>query len=103
MGRVKRLVALGEAGEGIAEVSLLQSVQVEARLVEEQDRVLMLVLRLREEDNEERRQWRISSWKERRAPEGYAFPGDPRGWEQDKYDTAELTPLGKKLLGLDRW
>ncbi|MEO0331158.1 MAG: phytanoyl-CoA dioxygenase family protein [Bacteroidota bacterium] len=56
-----------------------------------------------EEDNEERRQWRISSWKERRAPEGYAFPGDPRGWEQKKYDTAELTPLGRKLLGLDRW
>lgn len=56
-----------------------------------------------EEDNEERRQWRISSWKERRAPEGYAFPGDPRGWEQKKYDTAELTPLGRKLLGLDKW
>ncbi|MEM9830219.1 MAG: phytanoyl-CoA dioxygenase family protein [Bacteroidota bacterium] len=56
-----------------------------------------------EEDNEERRQWRISSWKERRAPEGYAFPGDPRGWEQKKYNTAELTPLGRKLLGLDWW
>ncbi len=56
-----------------------------------------------EEDNEERRQWRISSWKERRAPEGYAFPGDPRGWEQKKYDTAVLSPLGRKLLGLDRW
>lgn len=56
-----------------------------------------------EEDNEERRQWRVSSWKERRAPEGYAFPGDPRGWEQKKYDTAALSPLGRKLLGLDRW
>jgi len=56
-----------------------------------------------EEDNEERRQWRISSWRERRAPEGYAFPGDPRGWEQKKYNTAELTPLGRKLLGLDQW
>ncbi len=56
-----------------------------------------------EEDNEERRQWRISSWKERRAPEGYAFPGDPRAWEQKKYDTAVLSPLGKKLLGLDKW
>jgi hypothetical protein len=30
------------------------------------------------------------------------FPGDPRGWEQTKYGTAELSPLGRKLLGLDR-
>lgn len=56
-----------------------------------------------EEENEERRQWRISSWQERRAPEGYAFPGDPRGWEQTRYETANLSPLGRKLLGLDRW
>jgi hypothetical protein len=56
-----------------------------------------------EEDNEELRQWRISSWRERRAPEGYAFPGDPRGWEQTKYEAAELSELGKKLLGLERW
>ena len=56
-----------------------------------------------EEENEELRQWRISSWQERRAPEGYAFPGDPRGWEQNKYETAELSPLGRKLLGLDKW
>jgi Phytanoyl-CoA dioxygenase (PhyH) len=56
-----------------------------------------------EEDNEELRQWRITSWKERKAPEGYAFPGDPRNWEQTKYKTAELSALGKKLLGLDRW
>jgi len=56
-----------------------------------------------DEDNEELRQWRIASWKERRAPEGYAFPGDPRGWEQNKYETAVLSELGKKLLGLDKW
>ena len=56
-----------------------------------------------EEDNEALRQWRIASWKERRAPEGYAFPGDPRGWEQTKYTTAGLSSLGKKLLGLDKW
>ena len=24
--------------------------------------------------------WRVNSWKNRVAPEGYAFPGDPRGW-----------------------
>lgn len=56
-----------------------------------------------EEDNEELRQWRITSWKERKAPEGYAFPGDPRNWEQTKYATAELSGLGKKLLGLEKW
>jgi hypothetical protein len=56
-----------------------------------------------EEDNEALREWRINSWKNRVAPEGYAFPGDPRKWEQTKYDTAELNPLGKKLLGLEKW
>jgi ectoine hydroxylase-related dioxygenase (phytanoyl-CoA dioxygenase family) len=56
-----------------------------------------------EEDNEPLRQWRINSWKNRIAPEGYAFPGDPRNWEQTKYETAELSELGKKLLGLEKW
>ena len=56
-----------------------------------------------EEDNEELRQWRINSWKNRIAPEGYAFPGDPRNWEQTKYKTAKLNTLGKKLLGLIKW
>jgi hypothetical protein len=56
-----------------------------------------------EEDNEALRQWRINSWKDRIAPEGYAFPGDPRKWEQTKYATAELNELGKKLLGLEKW
>ena len=56
-----------------------------------------------EEDNEALRQWRTNSWKNRVAPEGYAFPGDPRNWEQTKYKTAELTSLGEKLLGLKDW
>jgi hypothetical protein len=56
-----------------------------------------------EEDNEQLRQWRISSWEERRAPEGFAFPGDPRKWEQTRYSTAVLSPLGEKLLGLHNW
>jgi ectoine hydroxylase-related dioxygenase (phytanoyl-CoA dioxygenase family) len=56
-----------------------------------------------QEADETLRQWRINSWKHRIAPEGYAFPGDPRNWEQTKYQTAELTPLGKRLLGLDLW
>jgi len=56
-----------------------------------------------EEDNAELIDWRINSWKHRIAPEGYAFPGDPRNWEQTKYERAELTNLGEKLLGLRRW
>ena len=56
-----------------------------------------------EEENPELRDWRVNSWKNRIAPEGYAFPGDPRNWEQTKYDTAVLTDLGKKLLGLENW
>ncbi len=56
-----------------------------------------------EEENESLKKWRINSWKNRIAPEGYAFPGDPRNWEQTKYTTAQLSPLGKKLLGQSKW
>lgn len=56
-----------------------------------------------EEDNQKLKEWRVNSWKNRIAPEGYAFPGDPRNWEQDKYETAKLSPLGEKLLGLKPW
>ena len=56
-----------------------------------------------QEDNEPLKEWRVNSWKNRIAPEGYAFPGDPRNWEQTKYGRAELTELGEKLLGLRRW
>ena len=56
-----------------------------------------------QEENVELREWRINSWRHRIAPEGYAFPGDPRNWEQTKYQVAELNSLGKKLLGLEIW
>ncbi|MGE0102048.1 MAG: phytanoyl-CoA dioxygenase family protein [Blastocatellales bacterium] len=56
-----------------------------------------------QEENEELRQWRISSWRDRIAPEGMAFPGDPRKWEQTRYRRAELNGLGEKLLGLQSW
>jgi len=56
-----------------------------------------------EEDNEALKEWRIRSWRDRIAPEGYAFPGDPRNWEQTRYQRAELNELGRKLLGLDKW
>ena len=53
-----------------------------------------------DEANESARQRRIRSWREREAPEGVAFPGDPRGWEKSRYSTAKLSNLGKRLLGL---
>ena len=56
-----------------------------------------------QEDNTTLKEWRINSWKNRIAPEGYAFPGDPRNWEQTKYEKAELTELGERLLGLRKW
>jgi ectoine hydroxylase-related dioxygenase (phytanoyl-CoA dioxygenase family) len=56
-----------------------------------------------QEENEALRQWRINSWEKRIAPEGYAFPGDPRKLEQTHYPKAELSELGKKLLGLQNW
>jgi hypothetical protein len=56
-----------------------------------------------QEHNEDLRQWRIASWRDRIIPQGYAFPGDPRNWEQTKYKRAVLTELGEKLLGLKNW
>ncbi len=55
-----------------------------------------------QEDKEELRQWRINSWQSREAMHGYAFPGDPLEREK-KNPVAELSPLGRKLLGLDKW
>lgn len=56
-----------------------------------------------QEENQALREWRINSWRDRIAPEGYAFPGDPRNWEQTRYQTARLSPLGEKLLGKVVW
>lgn len=53
------------------------------------------------EENEADRQQRIGLWRDRLHPPG--FPGDPRQIESKQGRTAELTPLGRMLLGLDRW
>lgn len=52
---------------------------------------------------EELREHRIRCWQHRLPPGNQVFPGDPREIEQTRQQTAELTPLGRKLLGLDRW
>ncbi len=56
-----------------------------------------------QEEDYDLKNWRVNSWQNRIAPEGYAFPGDPRNWEQSKYETAKLSELGEKLLGLKKW
>lgn len=55
-----------------------------------------------EPENESLLQWRINSWQSREALKGYAFPGDPLQREI-QHQVAELTELGKKLLGLEEW
>jgi hypothetical protein len=56
-----------------------------------------------DEDDTVERETRIASWRERESPKRDAFPGDPRDWEKKNAKTAELTPLGEKLLGLRSW
>jgi hypothetical protein len=55
------------------------------------------------EDKEELRQDRIRRWRDRLPAAGEAFPGDPRHKEELHGTTAELSPLGRKLVGLDLW
>ena len=54
-------------------------------------------------ENEVAHQDRIKRWRDRLPPAASWAPGDPRGWEQEHGRTADLTPLGRKLLGLDLW
>ena len=56
-----------------------------------------------EESNFDEREARIRSWRELEPPARAGFPGDPRGWEKQHGRPAELTALGKKLLGMASW
>jgi hypothetical protein len=51
------------------------------------------------EEDEAQRQRRITGWQERLTGLGK----DEKEKEHFHGRTAELTPLGRKLLGLDRW
>lgn len=55
------------------------------------------------EQREQRAALRVKLWRERLNPPQACFPGDPRRLEQREGKTAELTLLGKKLLGIDSW
>ncbi len=57
----------------------------------------------REDDGEARRS-RIEHWRNNLPPQQHsAFPGDPRKLEEQRTAPAELTSLGRRLLGLDSW
>lgn len=56
-----------------------------------------------EGEAEERRAERVRCWKEHAPPGNKTFPGDARRIEEETFPTAELTPLGRKLLGVDTW
>lgn len=53
------------------------------------------------DSREEAREPRIVAWRERQPNPGW--PGDPRNREQRTQQPAKLTPLGRKLLGIDAW
>ena len=58
-----------------------------------------------EPDNHELCAARIQSWRQRAHPSFQnprAFPGDPRRREAES-PPAELSPLGRRLLGIDHW
>jgi hypothetical protein len=56
-----------------------------------------------DEKNVTEREERIEAWRNRTPLRRAGFPGDPRNYEQKHYQTATLTPLGEKLLGLKSW
>ncbi len=55
----------------------------------------------REQDTVQREQ-RINCWRTNTPPPSRYFPGDPRKIEEQR-EPAQLTPLGRKLIGLDSW
>ena len=54
-----------------------------------------------QEQDEAQRAARILSWQECRPMP--RWQGDPRDWEHRHQTPARLTPLGRKLLGVDSW
>jgi hypothetical protein len=54
-------------------------------------------------NNPELNEQRVDIWKRNTHPAGPAFPGDPRGIEEARTEPAQLTELGRKLLGADPW
>ena len=62
---------------------------------------LSMALAMRPEGSEDQRSHRVECWQQRRAPRWW------RGWrgqiDPEPGPPARLTPLGRRLLGVDRW
>jgi hypothetical protein len=71
--------------------------------VSQQPRFSQYIAMYPAKNDPELREDRIRQWQEREPPGNSIFPGDPRRIEQTRGTMAELTPLGRKLLGLDDW
>jgi ectoine hydroxylase-related dioxygenase (phytanoyl-CoA dioxygenase family) len=56
-----------------------------------------------EGEREELRAERVASWSGNDPAPGKSFPGDPRHVEQQRNAPAQLTDLGRRLLGLEDW
>ncbi len=62
-----------------------------------------ITMGLARETDMQARQQRINSWQRNEPPPTPFFPGDPRKIEERREERAQLTPLGRKLLGVDSW
>lgn len=56
-----------------------------------------------QEDDIRTIQTRINCWQQNTPQPNPFFPGDPRRIEEKREYSAQLTPLGRKLLGMERW
>ena len=56
-----------------------------------------------EPENAAEKAERVRLWQEIEPPSRPDFPGDPRDWEKNRQTPAELSALGRKLLGVDDW
>ena len=65
--------------------------------------VQYITLHLAQEDDEEARKQRINAWRNRLVGTGSSSDRERKQKEHEIGKTAKLTPLGRKLLGLDRW
>jgi ectoine hydroxylase-related dioxygenase (phytanoyl-CoA dioxygenase family) len=55
------------------------------------------------QETDENREMRIGCWRNNTHPPSKSFPGDPRLIEEQRPAPAELSDLGRRLLGIDRW
>src|SRR3989440_3696713 len=74
------------------------------RNVSDQPRLAQYIsMHVADEADEAKRQVRVNCWRNRLPPPYPHFPGDPRKIEERLGTPAQLTPLGRKVLGLDSW